>query len=225
MSRGCARLGAAIARRLVVAVPVVGHSPDPIFSGGLYGQNAGAPVPLDVGRHAAAGHEARDPRRARRLERDPEVEGADVRLRRGCDQRRLLRHRTCRAGSTASPASDGTRRTDWFGIWFRPNGHRFDWGTLRWCEISGVAERLLRGRERDARRARARARAWTTTTTTRTTRTTATPSSRPTRGRSRRPSGTPTPTAAATSPTLQQQYDVAVLDDARTAPASTCRRG
>jgi hypothetical protein len=26
---------------------------------------------------------------------------------------------------------------DWFGIWFRPNGHRFDWGALRWCEISG----------------------------------------------------------------------------------------
>ncbi len=26
---------------------------------------------------------------------------------------------------------------DWFGVWFRENGHRFDWGTLRWCEMSG----------------------------------------------------------------------------------------
>jgi hypothetical protein len=26
---------------------------------------------------------------------------------------------------------------DWFGMWFRENGHRFDWGTLRWCELSG----------------------------------------------------------------------------------------
>ena len=25
----------------------------------------------------------------------------------------------------------------WFGMWFRENGHRFDWGTLRWCELSG----------------------------------------------------------------------------------------
>jgi hypothetical protein len=26
---------------------------------------------------------------------------------------------------------------DWFGIWLRENGHRFDWGTLRWCELTG----------------------------------------------------------------------------------------
>jgi hypothetical protein len=26
---------------------------------------------------------------------------------------------------------------DGFGIWYRENGHRFDWGTLRWCELSG----------------------------------------------------------------------------------------
>jgi hypothetical protein len=26
---------------------------------------------------------------------------------------------------------------DWFGVWYRENGHRFDWGTLRWCEMTG----------------------------------------------------------------------------------------
>lgn len=26
---------------------------------------------------------------------------------------------------------------DGFGMWLRENGHRFDWGTLRWCEMSG----------------------------------------------------------------------------------------
>ena len=25
----------------------------------------------------------------------------------------------------------------WFGVWLRENGHRYDWGTLRWCEASG----------------------------------------------------------------------------------------
>jgi hypothetical protein len=24
-----------------------------------------------------------------------------------------------------------------FGLWFREDGHRYDWGTLRWCEMSG----------------------------------------------------------------------------------------
>lgn len=24
----------------------------------------------------------------------------------------------------------------WFGLWLRERGHRFDWGTLRWCELS-----------------------------------------------------------------------------------------
>ena len=23
-----------------------------------------------------------------------------------------------------------------FGVWFRENGHKFDWGTLKWCELS-----------------------------------------------------------------------------------------
>ncbi len=26
---------------------------------------------------------------------------------------------------------------DWFGIWLREDGHRYDWGVLRWCEVAG----------------------------------------------------------------------------------------
>ncbi len=26
----------------------------------------------------------------------------------------------------------------WFGVWYRENGHRYDWGTLRWCEMTGA---------------------------------------------------------------------------------------
>lgn len=25
----------------------------------------------------------------------------------------------------------------WFGLWYRENGHAFDWGTLRWCQLYG----------------------------------------------------------------------------------------
>jgi hypothetical protein len=28
---------------------------------------------------------------------------------------------------------------DGFTIWFREDGHRFDWGAMRWCELSGQA--------------------------------------------------------------------------------------
>jgi hypothetical protein len=28
----------------------------------------------------------------------------------------------------------------WFGVWLRENGHRYDWGTLRWCEAAGAPD-------------------------------------------------------------------------------------
>ena len=28
------------------------------------------------------------------------------------------------------------RCPDWFAVYLRENGHRFDWGTLRWCEAT-----------------------------------------------------------------------------------------
>lgn len=33
-----------------------------------------------------------------------------------------------------------------FGIWFRENGHRYDWGTLRWCEMSGSPDGCFQAR-------------------------------------------------------------------------------
>ncbi len=27
-----------------------------------------------------------------------------------------------------------------FDMWYRENGHRYDWGTLRWCEVAGTAD-------------------------------------------------------------------------------------
>ena len=50
-------------------------------------------------------------------------------------QRRLLRHgRPCGINGLACMRRNPPGK---YGVWFRENGHRFDWGTLRWCELSG----------------------------------------------------------------------------------------
>jgi hypothetical protein len=132
------RLAAVLAGTAIVvgiAAPVIGHSPDPIFSGGLFGQSqvleyrwssAGTP-PSDM---RAAIHAAADDSNASHRSKAPVFDydsaatnvvyyGSDV---------------PCGVNGLACFRRDAP---DWFGIWFRPNGHRFDWGTLRWCEISG----------------------------------------------------------------------------------------
>ncbi len=91
-------------------------------------------VPL--GGRAAGGHEGRHQGRRRGRERLAPLQGADVRLRRGRRQRRLPTAATCRAGSTASPACAATHPAG-SASGSGENGHRFDWGTLRWCELSG----------------------------------------------------------------------------------------
>jgi hypothetical protein len=120
---------------LLAALPAAAHGPDPLLGGGLYGQN----VVLEY-RWAAAGtppaamktaiNEGVADANATRRSRAPSFSydvsatnsvyyGADV---------------PCGIGGLACLRRDPP---DWFGVWFRPNGHRFDWGTLRWCELSG----------------------------------------------------------------------------------------
>lgn len=128
---------AAFAALLAVSVagPASGHGPDPFFSGGPFPQGgvleyrwsaSGAP-PLDA-RYAI--HRARDDSNASKRSKAPTFEydtaasnavyyGADV---------------PCGVNGLACFRRDVA--DDWFGVWLRPNGHRFDWGTLRWCELS-----------------------------------------------------------------------------------------
>ncbi len=119
-----------------VAAPLASaHNPDPILSGGLYAQN------LDLAfRWSASGtppanmkdaiKEAADDANGSRRSKSPTFDydssagnvvyyGADV---------------PCGINGLACMRRDPP---DWFGVWFRENGHRFDWGTLRWCELSG----------------------------------------------------------------------------------------
>ena len=131
--------------------------PGPDLHGGLYTQNKVLQYRWTTVRHAAARHEGRDPRRPRTT-RTPAA------------SRRHRRSTTTRAPATSSTTAPTSRAAinglacfrrdtpDWFGMWFRANGHRFDWGTLRWCELSGAPGRLLRRGEHRPRRVRPRAR-------------------------------------------------------------------
>jgi hypothetical protein len=123
---------------LLAAGPVqaVAHDPDPIFSGGLYAQNkvlqyrwttSGTP-PLDM---KGAIHAARDDSNASRKSKAPSFDydtGASNVIYYGADV-------PCGTNGLACFRRD---TPDWFGMWFRPNGFRFEWGTLRWCELSGA---------------------------------------------------------------------------------------
>lgn len=131
------RLAPALLAMLVLAgsaLPAAGHSPDPTL-GAPFGQDqalryrwaAGAVPPADmraaINRAASASNASRASRAAT-FAHDPEggnaiAYGGDV----PCGVNGLACFRR------SAP--------DWFGIWLRPNGHRFDWGVLRWCELAG----------------------------------------------------------------------------------------
>lgn len=130
-------LGSLLAAILLVVAttPVAAHGPDPIFSGGLFPQDAvlqyrwsssGTP-PLDM---KYAIHDARDDSNASRKSKSAIFDydsGASNVIYYGSDV-------PCGTNGLACFRRDAP---DWFGMWFRPNGTRFDWGTLRWCELSG----------------------------------------------------------------------------------------
>jgi hypothetical protein len=133
------RLGLVLAAvlLLVSAVPAAAHDPDPVFSE-LYAQNkvlqyrwsgSGTP-PTDM---RTAIHDARDDSNASRKAKSPTFAydtGAGNVIYYGTDV-------PCGVNGLACFRRDPP---GWFGMWFRENGHRFDWGTLRWCELSGAPD-------------------------------------------------------------------------------------
>ena len=130
------RLGflVAVVLALGAAVPVTAHDPDPTL-GDLFAQSkvlqyrwssSGTP-PYDM---KIAIHDARDDANASRKAKSPTFDydtgGSNV-VYYGTDV-------PCGVNGLACFQRDPP---GWFGMWFRENGHRFDWGTLRWCELAG----------------------------------------------------------------------------------------
>jgi hypothetical protein len=113
--------------------PVAALSPDPVMSGGLFGQNQvlryrwGGSPPVAMKTAIGAGvNDANTTRRSKAPTFSYDATGAST-VYYGIDVPCGINGLACMRRSVPNT----------FGVWFRENGHRYDWGTLRWCELSG----------------------------------------------------------------------------------------
>ena len=134
-------LAASLAAILLIAaaaVPAAGHSPSPIFEGdGLWAQDADLTFdwsdewmpPFEVRVAVKAGAADQNATRGSRAATFRALGGSGNVVTYGTEV-------VCGTGGLAC-----MRRNPpvGFGLWFRENGHRFDWGTLRWCQLYETA--------------------------------------------------------------------------------------
>ena len=127
-------VGAAIAPPVVV----VAHAPDPEFSGALWAQDerltfrwrAGAEPPAVMKTAIVNGATDSNATRASRAATFAyEASGASP-IGYGL-------HATCSVGGLA--CFTRTAPSGGFTMWFREQGHAFDWGSLRWCQMYSTA--------------------------------------------------------------------------------------
>ena len=127
---------AAVAVALGASVlPASAHSPDPVLAGGLFAQNqalayrwGSGGTPPSAMKTAINGAAADS--NASRQSKAPTFAYASTggnTISYGVDVPCGLNGLACFRRSAP----------DTFGIWLRENGHRYDWGTLRWCEMTG----------------------------------------------------------------------------------------
>jgi hypothetical protein len=134
MSRRPVIAATVVAALLTSPVMALGHSPDPIVGGALWSQDqdvlfgwrAGSISPPRM-REAilAAAVDSNDSRGSRAAVFRPHSEGAS-RIGYGVDA-------TC--GINGIACFDRSGAPDSFVMWFREQGHVFDWGTLKWCQM------------------------------------------------------------------------------------------
>lgn len=136
-TRGLSSIVAALAASMLAiavgVVPVLAHDPDP-FMGGAFGQNQSLtyrwgsgsvpPSSIKAAINAAAG-DANDSRRSK-APVFGYASGASNTISYGIDA-------PCGVNGLACFRRDAP---DWFAVYLRENGHRFDWGTLKWCEAT-----------------------------------------------------------------------------------------
>jgi hypothetical protein len=133
-SRAIAAAAVAAVLSNAATVPVDAHDPDPTFSGGpmtpssvLEWRWATSGIPTTMkGAIKAAAADA-NATRASKAPTFDHTAGVSSKIHYGTSVPCGVNGLACMRRSTP----------DWFGVWLRENGHRFDWGTLRWCEMTG----------------------------------------------------------------------------------------
>jgi hypothetical protein len=136
MTRVVRRLAGALAALAVAAsLPAgsVGHAPDPSLSGGAFAANQVLTFTWRSGATPPAAHRAAILDAAEDVAQSRASKAALFELKSGAAS--LVGY-----GPDATCGPNGiacfTRNVDGdrFTMWFRPQGHRFDWGALRWCQ-------------------------------------------------------------------------------------------
>ena len=127
------------------ALPAAAHGPDPVFGGVLYGQNQelrfrwrGGQEPPAVMQQAIrlGAADANATRNSRAAIFVPDPAGASW-INYGLDV-------ACGVNGLACFSRLGAPNS--FTMSFRENGHRYDWGVLRWCEMTGFPDGCFEAR-------------------------------------------------------------------------------
>jgi hypothetical protein len=131
--RTAALLATALATTAIVPSPGLGHGPTPVLSVNLWGQNQTVEYRFRSGNvppqrfqpaiHAAAG-DSNESRRAKAAVFAYDAAGSSL-IGYGVNA-------TCGVNGIACFTRSAPTS---FTMWFREQGHAFDWGTLRWCQM------------------------------------------------------------------------------------------
>ena len=131
------RVGSVVVIAILAAAsvaPAAAHDPSPIFEGdGLWPQDADLTFdwsadslpPADMRTAIKAGAADASASRGSRAATFRPAVGAGNLVLYGTDV-------VCGSGGLACMRRNPPT---WFGLWFRENGHVFDWGALRWCQL------------------------------------------------------------------------------------------
>ena len=125
---------AAVILTVLGATPVGAHDPSPIFDGdGLWAPDADLTfdwsdtwmAPFDMRVAIKAGAADQNATRGSRAATFRALDGS----------KNLVVYGTEVVCGTGGLACMRRNPPSGYGLWFRENGHRFDWGTLRWCQL------------------------------------------------------------------------------------------
>jgi len=123
---------AAVVALLVAAAGTTAHSPDPIFTGGRYNQNQNLPFSWRSGSVPASNYQTAIKAAAADASATRGSQAATFSYVAGASN--LIGYgvgATC--GVTGIACFTRNPPTS-FTMWMREQGHRFDWGSLRWCQ-------------------------------------------------------------------------------------------
>ena len=127
----------AIGALLTGSVGVTAHSPDPIFSGSRWNQNQALTFAWRSGSVPATGYQTAIKAAAADANASRGSQAATFSYAAGSGN--LIGYGTAATCSSLGIACFSRNAPTSFAMWMREQGHKFDWGSLRWCQAYTTA--------------------------------------------------------------------------------------